>query len=174
MIDAENRANPRFPAKNEAPVMEAIRKQLQIAKEKTKDDLKGISSGACGGDILFHELCLEAGIPSEIYLPLPVSEFRKISVSFAGAEWEARFDALIKKLPVHMLPGTGVMNKDENVWERVNLWMLAIALENGGKNMTLLALWDGKGGDGSGGTEHMVNMAKEKGAEVNIIQINKL
>ena len=40
--------------------------------------------------------------------------------------------------------------------------------------MTLIALWDGKGGDGDGGTEHMVKVAKEKGAKVKIIDTNKL
>jgi hypothetical protein len=32
--------------------------------------------------------------------------------------------------------------------------------------MTLIALWDGEAGDGPGGTEDMVNLAKERGARV--------
>ncbi len=65
-------------------------------------------------------------------------------------------------------------NNKNNVWERSNVWMLDIALKNGGKNMSLIALWDGKAGDGGGGTEHMVNVAKEQEARVIIIDINKL
>jgi len=45
---------------------------------------------------------------------------------------------------------------------------------NGGINMTLIALWDGKGGDGPGGTGHMVKEAKSKGAQVIEIDINRL
>lgn len=40
--------------------------------------------------------------------------------------------------------------------------------------MSLIALWDGKGGDGTGGTEHMVQIAKEQGARINIIDINEI
>jgi hypothetical protein len=40
--------------------------------------------------------------------------------------------------------------------------------------MNLLALWDGKGGDGSGGSENMVQIARIKGAKVYIININKI
>ena len=40
--------------------------------------------------------------------------------------------------------------------------------------MTLIALWAGKGGDGPGGTEHMVKEAKEKGAKTVIISMQSL
>ena len=52
--------------------------------------------------------------------------------------------------------------------------MLNKALENGGAHMTLIALWNGEGGDGKGGTEHMVNVAKEQGSKTRIIDITKL
>jgi hypothetical protein len=174
MIDAKDRTDPRFPAKKENSVREEMRKHLIKVKQTTKDKITGIASGACGGDILFHELCAEINIPTEIYLALPVNEFKRASVSFAGANWEDRFDKLKKKLPVHLLPEAKDNTKNDNVWERANIRMLNVALENGGENMTLIALWEGKGGDGIGGTEHMVNIAKEKGARVNIIDINKI
>jgi hypothetical protein len=40
--------------------------------------------------------------------------------------------------------------------------------------MSLIALWDGKGGDASGGTEHMVKEAQSRGARTVVIKINKL
>jgi hypothetical protein len=40
--------------------------------------------------------------------------------------------------------------------------------------MSLIALWDEKGGDGAGGTEHMVNQAKERGAKVIVIDIKEV
>ena len=44
--------------------------------------------------------------------------------------------------------------------------MLENSLVNGGQNATVIALWDGKPGDGSGGTEHMVKEADDCGARV--------
>ena len=44
--------------------------------------------------------------------------------------------------------------------DNANLWMLQTALDGGGAHMTLIALWDGKGGDGSGGTQHMTMWSK--------------
>lgn len=40
--------------------------------------------------------------------------------------------------------------------------MLKNALENGGENRRLIALWDGQSGDGAGGTEQMINISKKK------------
>jgi hypothetical protein len=174
MIDEKEREEPRFPASKEMVVRAEILKQLIKEKATTKKVLIGIAGGACGGDILFHELCEEIGIPTEMYLAFPVEEFKKRSVSFAGKEWGVRFDRLTKKIPVHILPVEKRNNAQNNIWAMANLWMLDHALELEGKNMTLIALWNGKGGDGNGGTEHMINTAKNKGAKINFININKI
>ncbi|MCY7292020.1 MAG: hypothetical protein LH615_07545 [Ferruginibacter sp.] len=173
MIDKDKRAKPRFEAAKENEVMQAMQKQIIQEKGVAKNNIRGIASGACGGDILFHELCKEYKIPTEVYLAMPENEFKKASVSFAGKKWDDRFDELVKKLPVSILPASTENNK-ENVWEQTNLWMLKKGLENGGENMSLIALWDGESGDGTGGTEHMINIAKEKGARINIIDIKKI
>ncbi|MEA5405605.1 hypothetical protein VB776_21890 [Arcicella sp. DC2W] len=52
--------------------------------------------------------------------------------------------------------------------------MLEHSLEVEGKSMTLIALWDYKGGDGNGDTEHMIKIAEDKGAKIKIIDINNL
>lgn len=174
MIDEKDRDEPRFPASKEIAVRAELRKQLIEEKAKTKNLLTGIAGGACGGDILFHELCEEIGISTEIYLALPVAEYKKRSVSFAGKLWDKRFDRLINKLPVNILPVEKRVNTQNNIWAVTNMWMLENALEVEGKNMTLIALWDYKGGDGNGGTEHMINTAKNKGAKIKIININKI
>jgi hypothetical protein len=173
MIDKEGRTFPRFPANKEEIVRKEIKEKLLKEKQTLKEKLKGVAGGACGGDILFHELCLELNIASEIFLALPVKDFKKSSVSFAGKDWEYRYERLIKKLPVHVLPQSNE-NNTNNVWERANVWMLESALKNGGENMSLIALWDGKPGDSGGGTEHMIKVAKEHGAKTKIIDIKKL
>lgn len=170
MIDAAGRAEPRFPAGKEDLAKKAIKQSLEKIKAHGNDFL-GIAGGACGGDILFHELCREMHIPSEVFLALPVEDFKNESVRFAGQKWEDRFDELTGVLPVHILPQA---EEKDNVWEKANTWMLHVALLNGGPHMALIALWNLKGGDGTGGTEHMVNIAKEHKALVEIININNI
>ena len=173
MIDAPGRAEPRFPPEKENMVRKAIWSALQKEKETATGNLTGIASGDCGASILFLECCIELGIPAEIYLPLPIHEFRKTSVAFAGEDWNRRFDDLCEKLPLRMLPhGTG--DQSRSVWERANEWMLSIAMKNGRRNMSLLALWNGKKGDGAGGTEEMVRLAEQQQVRIEIIDINKL
>ncbi len=174
MIDAKDRDAPRFPPYKELNVRQGIEKHVRNLKIHFKNGHLGIAGGACGGDILFHELCLEMNIPSEIYLAMPIPQFKKESVSFAGKTWENRFDKLTEQLTVHILPKSNANDKSYNVWARANLWMLQSALKDGGKHMTLIALWDGISGDGVGGTEHMVKVANDEGAKVEIININKL
>jgi hypothetical protein len=45
-----------------------------------------------------------------------------------------------------------------NIYERNNLWLLYSALAHGLGKVFFVALWDGKGGDGPGGTQHMVEI----------------
>lgn len=166
MIDAPDRTSPRFPPDKEAIVRSIMKAHLMEEKIRWNGVLKGIASGACGGDILFHELCIELGIHSEIYLPLPAAEFKKGSVSFAGRNWDQRFEHLVHQLPVHLLPAA---NSALNIYERVNIWMLDIALKNGAENMMLMTVWNKQQGDGNGGTAHMVDVTEKKGGIVKII-----
>lgn len=179
MIDKPDRKEPRFPASKEKFVKQKMKEEIQKVKSKTTGLLKGIAGGACGGDILFHEICEELEIPTEFYLALPREKFLVESVAFAGAQWIDRFDSLYKKLPVFELSQSKELprwlQKKQNYsfWERNNLWELYSALTHGGLNMTLIALWDGKGGDAPGGTADMVKEAKTKGARSIIINPEK-
>jgi tetratricopeptide (TPR) repeat protein len=179
MVDAPDRAQPRFPAGKEAAVRAAIRAQLQeITSKLTGKDVKGVAGAACGGDILFHECCQELGIKSTLYLALPRAQFLQTSVRFAGEEWVERFDTLYSKLPrkelaeSNQLPNWLKNVKEYSFWERNNNWMLQNALANGGENLTLIALWDGKSGDGPGGTRHLVTEARKQGGKTEVIDIN--
>jgi len=182
MIDKPDRKEPRFPASKEALVKEEIKKKIIEEKNKLSENKKllGIAGGACGGDILFHEICEELGIDSHMYLALPRKQFIVESVAFAGSDWIERFDKLYKKLPHPLLsenqelPNWLRKKADYNIWTRNNLWLLNSALVNSGINMSLIALWDGKGGDDIGGTEHMVQEAKKKGAKTMLIDMNSI
>lgn len=172
MIDAATREQPRFPPEKEAAAKEKIEAALTKITGKQHGPFRGIAGAACGGDILFQETCRKLNIPSEIYLALPPEEFKQTSVSFAGKDWSDRFDTLVQKLPVHLL--TAADKKDKNIWEAANDEMLQEALKEGGHHTTLMALWNGQGGDGPGGTQHFVQVAKEQDAEVIIIDTQQL
>ncbi len=181
MIDAPGRPEPRFPPEKEAAVRSAIREKLVVITGKLAGyTLRGIAGGACGGDILFHEVCAELGIASELYLALPRAGFLSESVSFAGNSWVERFDALYEKLPRRILADTKELPRwlskrpDYSFWERNNLWMLQNALVGGGHRATLIALWNGQSGDGPGGTRHMVAETLRQGGKTVVIDINQI
>lgn len=180
MIDSPGRPEPRFPESLADAAKEAIRQAVLEEKNKIEGAILGIAGGACGGDILFHEVCQELGIESILYLALPRELFITESVQDAGPEWIERFDRLYTKLEKRVLAKTKALPKwlqkkaGYSIWERNNSWMLNSALVNSGLHMTLIALWDGKAGDKPGGTQHMVNQAKARGAKAVIIDINEL
>ncbi len=175
MIDKPGRSDPRFPASKEHAAGDAIRDAVCAAVEKAgREECTGIAAAACGGDILFHEACRALGVPSEIYLGIPVDAFEQTSVAFAGLDWMERYRRLVSELPVHVLFPEATAKAGDEVWAKANEWMLGTALEGGGSEMALIVLWDGEGGDGPGGTKHMVKTVKEKGAEIAIIDVEKL
>ncbi len=182
MIDTKERETPRFPPGKEKAVKQAIRKKI-LAIQKTvgkNKKLIGITGGACGGDIIFHEQCKELGIESQMFLAVPAPMFKIKSVAFAGNNWIERFDDLYKELPHPVLsdslelPNWLNKKKDYNIWQRNNLWELYYSLANGISNMTLLALWDKQKSDGPGGTEDMVKQVKDRGGKIEIIDIRKV
>ena len=175
MIDKADRSSPRFPSSKEEAAGAAIRSEVEkVLQTAGASEIRGIAAAACGGDILFHEFCRELNIPSEIYLGIPVDAFEKTSVAFAGADWVKRYLRLVRDLPVHVLFPEATADAGDEVWERANEWMLEAALSEGGSRMTLIVLWDGEGGDGPGGTRHMVKVAKGEGATINKIDILRL
>ena len=172
VVDRPGRESPRFPPDKEGAVRRAIQQQLEAIQRDANRPLLGIAGGASGGDILFHECCAASGIPSEVFLALPATEYKGRSVSDGGLLWSERYNALLMALPVHVLDKE--RRKDEgSLWEETNKWMLEAAMARG-TQAKLIALWDGKTGDGPGGTEHMIQRAKEQGIACIIIDINEL
>lgn len=183
-VDAAGNPAPRFPPEKEGSARRAICDHVLQVKTSATGPLIGVAGGACGGDILFHEVCRELAIPTQLLLALPRDQFLNESVQFAGPTWVDRFDALYTNptpaLPTEVLADSkdlsGWLRKKPgySFWERNNLWLLHKSLANGGRYMTLIALWDGQSGDASGGTEHMVNQAQARGAKTMVIDMNVL
>lgn len=177
MVDAEARAPSaaRFPRteaaceRARAMIRAAVRSEI-TACAAGPGSVLGIAGGACGGDVLFHETCLELGVPSELYLALPPDLFEASSVHRGGAAWIQRYRALARRLPAHVLqaaeplPDWLVDRHGYDVWQRANLWMLHAALATGARDLVLVALHDRDGEtEGAGATGHMIAAAARCG-----------
>jgi hypothetical protein len=180
MIDAAGRQRPRFPPDKEAVARAAIRSAIERELGRPGGVAGGIAGGASGGDILFHELCAELGIPTRLFLALPRGQFIEESVRPAGGNWRERFDRLIERLPTRVLaeeqelPSWLAERPEYNIWQRSNLWMLHNALAEAREDVSLIALWNGEQGDGPGGTGDLVARARQRHAEVTVLDTKAL
>ncbi len=181
MIDAEDRGTPRFPrtAAAEAEARKMIRDAVLKEGELSGAELIGIAGGACGGDILFHEVCEELGIPTQLFLAVARDQFVVESVRHGGPAWVERFNRLCARVPPRELGDSTQLpiwlrgRKDYSIWQRNNLWMLfnALALD---LPLTLVALWDKGPADGPGGTRDLVAQVDSRGQKVERLQAESL
>ena len=182
-LDAEDRVAkgraPRFPAAAEGEARRMITEAVERERAAAAGgEVRGLAGGASGGDILFHEVCAELDIKTELYIVGSREAYVRESVQDGGPEWVTRFDALLKQLPSRVLgnsqhaidlPRWLRPAPDYNVWERSNRWMLNNALVYGAASVSLIALWNGQPGDGPGGTKDMVETARKRGAKTIIL-----
>ena len=175
MIDAPERSQPRFPADMESEARQKI-EQVLNKLQVDSSNLAIVPGIACGGDILFIEACLEQQMKVIAYLPFAPAEFVAQSVGFAGDGWVERFEQ-IKNHPlvqIHLQPDEiGAVPTGENPFERNNCWTLHSSLKYGIDKLRLVVLWDGKGGDGQGGTFDMVKRVSQLGGIVEHLDTTK-
>ncbi|RZL88865.1 MAG: hypothetical protein EOP82_21600 [Variovorax sp.] len=173
MIDAPDRKSPRFPASKEPIARQAIEKLLaQLAAGP--EDL-AICGGACGGDLLFAEASLERSVSLEMYLPFDVSTFLSKSVTFAGGDWLSRFESAKSACKLYIMPMTRpALAQGDDPYEQNNLWMLEAASRFGAEKVRFICLWDGKGGDGPGGTQHLMQEVSRRHGQTHWLDITQL
>jgi hypothetical protein len=130
MIDAPDRAQPRFPPDKEPIVVQAIDRALAGIDVGARDLC--ICGGACGGDLLFAEAALARGARLELYIPFEEPTFLEKSIDFADGDWRARFFAAKARGALHIAPRElGELQEGEDPYERNNRWMLGAALRFG-------------------------------------------
>jgi hypothetical protein len=179
-LDRPDRPKPRFPAAQEGAARAAIGAAVRREQAEAAGPCLGLAGAASGGDVLFHEACAEAGIPSELYLVMPRQPYVAHSVQPAGPGWVGRFDRLWERCPHHVLGAAAELPRwlrakpGYGVWQRSNLWMLYNALAYGAARVTLIALWDGQGGDGPGGTEDLIRQAERQGVKSVVLDTRAL
>jgi hypothetical protein len=173
MIDAPDRKTPRFPP-GKASVAAASIGDTLVQIGVAAGDL-AICGGACGGDLLFAEACLARGMALELYIPFDEPTFLANSVDFADADWHDRYLAAKSRATLHVMPDElGPLPDGDNAYERNNQWMLEAAARFGGDRMAFISLWNGQGGDGPGGAQHLMAEARRKNARIYWLDTRKL
>lgn len=179
-IDAPDRASARFPASQEVTARAAIEQTVRAMCGDDVSDIVAVAGGASGGDLLFLEVCEALGLARHLYLITPRDPYVRESVAPSGAGWVARFDHQFATSTCRSYQQTDALPRwlrgkpNYSVWERSNTWMLHNALWLGGPDTTLIALWDGVSGDGPGGTQHMVDTARARGARTVVLDTRQL
>ena len=177
-------APPRFPASAESKARALIADRLKALQTDAgaNESVTVLASAAPGADILVHELCDELKLPCRLCLPLPPDVVAQHA--FAQADrWRSRFLAVVQshqagllqlsvdaELPRWLQGRPGI-----DPWERGNRWVMQLAQSWDAQRVTLLALWDGQDAGSTGGTAHMVRMAKALGRfELDVIDSQQL
>ena len=161
MIDAPGRKETRFPPDKEPIAADAIAKTLALIDAGPGD--LAICSGACGGDLLFAEASLARGLRLELYIPFDEPIFLANSVDFANSDWRTRFFAAKSRAVLHVMADElGPLPQGQDPYERDNLWMLESAIRFGAEKIDFICLWNGQGGDGPGGTQHLMEEVRRR------------
>ncbi len=165
MIDAPNRAVPRFPRESEPLVAQAIRSQLEMHHASA-----GFCALACGADLIFAEAILDRGGELHLILPINIGEFLEASVRVSGdPRWERRFHEVRARATTEQVHG------DDYLRGSGTAFLLAGMLIDGysqmrafqhGLRVITLGVWDGQPGDGLGGTASFVGHAVRQRRDV--------
>ncbi len=177
MIDKEGRQPPRFPKEKESVASQKITEALQKLGAGSED--LALTQGACGGDLLFTEICQQRGLKVQWLQPFDEPTFIQKSVVCGSETWRGRY--FKAKANLTIIPGIraapeelGPPPKGVEPYERCNLWLLYTALSYGIGKVQFLCLWDGGGGDGPGGTAHMYQEVNRRTGQVTWIDTRTL
>lgn len=173
MLDKPGRVPQRFPPEKEEVARQAIREAVMKELNAEGAISHGIAGGSHGGDLIFHEVCAELGLKTELWLALPPEKYIPVGVqNYVGPGSDRlvdRFRHLQRQLTCKVmaeemeLPRWLRTREDYDFWQRHTLWMVYNALRVGAENLTLIALWDG---DYENGTGDFVRRVQERGGKV--------
>lgn len=178
MVDAPERARPRFPEGKVDAAAARIGDALDRLGAGERD--LALTQGACGGDLLFTEACLARKVRVQWLQPFAEPLFIANSVAKCGDAWRQRYFAAKAQLadpprqaPEALGPPPPGTVTDE-AYERANRWLLYTALSAGISKVRFLCLWNGAEGDGRGGTAHMYHEVQRRTGQVTWIDARTL
>jgi len=173
IIDQPNRQTKRFPKELE----NKVRKEISQCLEKMNAGIS-YSSAACGSDIIFLEEMLKRGGEINIILPFDIKSFKKESVDvIPNSDWSKRFDKVLKKAAQVKIIGHHNPEIDIYNYEFANLYIFGSALVRKtiiDSTLKTMAVWDGKPGDGLGGTASAVEQWQKSNQKFEHIDLKKL
>ncbi|HEY9645110.1 MAG TPA: TRAFs-binding domain-containing protein [Chroococcidiopsis sp.] len=172
-IDHPSRPHPRFPAELEPAVYAAIRDRLLKL-----DARLGYSSAACGSDILFLEAIRELNGEMHVVLPYGREQFVRDSVAtIPGSEWGDRFERVMQQATEVIVASHLKLQENDVVYEYSNRLLHGLAkmrAEQLGTDLVPMSVWDGKPGDGPGGTASTVAHWQQWTDNIEIIHLDTL
>jgi hypothetical protein len=164
LTDAPGRATPRFAESMAAEV--ATRLRASVART---GGALGFSSAARGGDVLFLEALDALEIESRVVLPLEVEAFQEVSVAGADPAWPARFTEALTRAKSVRIANSHSSTADGTAFEYGNRILLGLARLEAQRletELRALVLWDGRAGDGGGGTAWVIGQLLALGVSV--------
>ncbi len=150
MVDAPDRPHPRFPPEELPRVATEVRHAL--AGWSVGEGTTVVTGGARGADIIAAEQARARGAALRLVLALDPDEFVARSVAIPGTDWEQRFRALLMQADVEVVDGPD----DDELFARTNQRIIEAAHEIHPRPHAVI-IWDGKEGDGPGGTRDFVS-----------------
>lgn len=163
-IDATGRTPPRFPDALAPAIKERIRQAIVSSGAGF-----GYAAAANGADILFLEAMQESGLETYVHLPLPEEDFIRQSVADSPG-WLERYRAVTAQATEFSSAPSG----SALAFDYGNRLLFGAARQHAqqlGSPLRLLAVWDGRAGDGAGGTADYVGLAREIGSAVEVIDV---
>ena len=150
MVDAPGRPEPRFPPEQVARVDAEVREALDAWGVDGSTTL--ITGGARGADLLAAEAARERGAEVRVVLALPPDEFEARSVALDGTDWAERFRSALAGATRWRSSST---RRARTSSRGTNTRMIEIARELDPEPHALL-VWNGREGDGPGGTRDFI------------------
>ena len=173
MFDKLNRPQPRFPHELEARTRREIDAKLSELGAQV-----GFCSLACGADMIFAEAILARGGDINIVLPFEKEIFKQSSVEIVpGLNLASRFENILENAATVTILSELGASEDGAVYEYCNQALIGLALLRGqflGIDVVPLAVWDGRSGDGRGGTHSFVEYWERRGAKIELIRLDKI
>lgn len=171
MVDAKDRPQSRFPRQK----VGAVRQEIRARLEKW-GPLYGFGQAAQGTDLIVLDELLRRSLKATVVLPFPESDFIRISV---GDDWSDKYKE-IRALVTFAEPlrlETPSADDLPKALARANRQVQKLSVEFADlfdETPLVLAVWDGNRGDGPGGTADAVQLWRDEGYKIEIIDVAKL
>ena len=118
---------------------------------------------------------LHATCRLEIYIPFDEPTFLAKSVDFAGGNWHDRYLAVKSRATLHIAPDElGPLPEARMPTSATINGCWTRRLDLAATRLAFICLWNGQGGDGPGGAQHLMEEARRKTSRIYWLDTRKL